>query len=70
MTKEIDLGEVEGIEGQWVVVHKGKVVGSSDDGGEMIRLAGKYPPEETVVTKILFAEASFYQAGSHGSTAH
>ena len=53
-------GRGRGIEGQWVVVHKGKVVGSSDDGGEMIRLASKYPPEETVVTKILFAEASFY----------
>ena len=70
MTMEIDLGEVEGIEGQWVVVHKGKVVGSSDDGGEMIRLASRYPPEETVVTKILFAEASFYQAGIHGNETH
>ena len=45
-------------------------MGSSDDGGEMIRLASKYPPEETVVTKILFAEASFYQAGIHGTEAH
>jgi hypothetical protein len=67
MTKEIDLGEVEGIEGQWVVVHKGKVVGSSDDGGAMIKLASRYPPEETVVTKILFAEGSFYQVGSQAS---
>jgi hypothetical protein len=70
MSKEIDLGEVEGIEGQWVVVHKGKVVGSSDDGGEMIRLARNYPPDETVVTKILYAEASFYQAGIYGSETH
>jgi len=60
MHKEMDLGEVEGIEGRWVVVHKGKVVGSSEDGGEMVRLASKYPPEETVLTKILHAEASFY----------
>lgn len=60
MPKLMDLGKVEGVEGQWVVVHKGKVVGSSDDGGEMIELAKKYPPEETVVTKILYAEASFY----------
>ncbi len=60
MSKEMDLGEVEGIEGQWVVVHKGKVVASSDDGGEMLRLASKYPAEEIVVTKILYAEASFY----------
>jgi hypothetical protein len=70
MTKEIDLGEVEGIEGQWVVVHNGKVVGSSDDGGEMLKLASRYPSGETVVTKILFAEASFYQAGIHGTEAH
>jgi hypothetical protein len=53
MRKEMDLGEIEGVEGQWVVVHKGKVVASSDDGAEMLRLAGKYPAEETVVTKIL-----------------
>jgi len=56
----MDLGELAGIEGRWVVVHKGKVVASSDDGREMLRLASKYPAEETVVTKILFAEASFY----------
>jgi hypothetical protein len=60
MARDMDLGEIEGVEGQWVVVHKGKVVASSDDGAEMLRLAGKYPAEETVVTKILYAEASFY----------
>jgi len=60
MGMTVDLGEVEGIEGQWVVVHKGKVIGSSESGEEMIKLARKYPPEDTVVTKILYAEASYY----------
>lgn len=60
MGKDMDLGDIEGIEGQWVVVHKGKVVASSDDGAEMLKLAGKYPADETVVSKILYSEASFY----------
>jgi hypothetical protein len=56
----IDMGSVTGIAGQWVVVVQGKVVASSDDAGEMFRLAEKYPEEDTVVTKILHPRASFY----------
>ena len=56
----IDMGSVTGIAGQWVVVVQGKVVASSDDAGEMFRLAEKYPDEDTYVTKILYPGASFY----------
>jgi len=54
------MGSVTGIAGQWVVVVKDKVVASSDDAGEMFRLAEKYPDEDTYVTKILYPGASFY----------
>jgi hypothetical protein len=56
----IEMGSVTGIAGQWVVVVKDKVVASSDDAGEMFRLAEKYPDEDTYVTKILYPGASFY----------
>jgi hypothetical protein len=56
----IDMGSITGIAGQWVVVVKDKVVASSDDAGEMFRLAEKYPDEDTYVTKILYPGASFY----------
>jgi len=56
----LDMGMATGLEGQWVVVHNGKVVAQSDDSGEMLRFAERYPSDEVVVTKILYPGASFY----------
>jgi len=42
------------------VVVRGDVVASSEDLRKMLELAEKYPPEDTVVTKILYPQASFY----------
>ena len=60
MAEIVEMGLATGNEGQWVVVHNGKVVASSDNGGEMMRFAERYPPEEVVITKILYPGASFY----------
>jgi len=56
----IDMGTVTGIAGHWVLVVQGKVIASSEDAGEMFRLAENYPEEDTYVTKILYPGASFY----------
>lgn len=56
----IDMGQVRGVEGEWLVIFKNKVVASSDDAEEMFRFADKYPDEDVVVTKVLSAHASFY----------
>ncbi len=56
----IETGSVTGIEGKWLVVVKGKVVASSDNPAEMLQCAEKFPPEDVTVTKVLFANASFY----------
>ncbi len=60
MPTVIDMGQVRGVEGEWLVVVKNKVVASSDDAEEMFRVADKFPDEDVVVTKVLFAHASFY----------
>lgn len=60
MGTAIDLGLATGVEGQWVVVHNGKVVASSNNSGEMMRFAERYPEDEVIVTKILYPGASFY----------
>lgn len=60
MSKDVTIGEVTGPEGRWVVVVKGKVIASSDDALEMFKLAEKYPESDTVVTRILYPQASFY----------
>jgi len=60
MREPEDLGEIEGIEGHWVVVLKGKVIASSENGGKMAKLAMKYPPEDACLTFIPFHDASFY----------
>ncbi len=56
----INMGQVRGVEGKWLVVVKNKVVASSDDAEEMFRVADKYTDEDVVVTKVLSAHASFY----------
>lgn len=56
----IDMGTVTGIPGHWVLVVQGEVIASSEDAGEMLRLAENYPDKDTYVTKILYPGASFY----------
>jgi hypothetical protein len=56
----IDLGSVEGSEGQWVAVYKEKVVASSDDYQKLLEITEQYPEDELHLTKILYPGASFY----------
>jgi len=56
----VKIGDITGPEGHWAVVVRGDVVASSEDLRKMLELAEKYPPEDTVVTKILYPQASFY----------
>jgi len=51
---------IRGTEGKWVLVVDGRVVASSDSIKEVFRAAAKYPPERSVVTRILHGGASFY----------
>lgn len=60
MSNMVKIGDVTGPEGQWLVVVKGKVVASSADVLEMLRLAEKYPEADTVVTRVLYPRASFF----------
>lgn len=60
MTKTVTIDDVTGTEGHWTVVVRGKVIASSDDAQKMFELAEKYPREETVVTRVLHPQASFY----------
>ncbi len=60
MTKTTGIGGVTGREGDWVVVVKGEVVASCEHSREAFELADGHPREETVVTKILHPQASFY----------
>lgn len=56
----IDMGTASGPEGHWVVVLKGKVIASSEDVCEMLKLAEKYSSDDVVVTKILYPNASYF----------
>ena len=56
----IEMGLATGEEGKWVVVHKGEVVASGNNSGDMLRFAERYPEDEVIVTKILYPGASFY----------
>lgn len=60
MTHVVTVEDVTGVEGHWIVVVKGKVVASSDDAREMFELAERYPRDDTVVTRVLHPQASFY----------
>ena len=55
-----DLGSVKGPEGKWVVVRKDRVVASSDDIKDVLKMAEEYPDDEIYITKILHPGASFY----------
>lgn len=52
--------DVIGPEGHWVVVVHGEVIATSDDLQEMLKLAEKNPSADTLVTKILYPQASYF----------
>lgn len=60
MSKTVTIGDVTGPEGHWLVVVKGKVIASSADVQEMLRLAERFPEADTVVTQVLYPRASFF----------
>lgn len=60
VSKTVTIGDITGPEVQWIVVVGDKVVASSDDVRKMLELAEKYPTEDTVVTRVLYPQASFY----------
>jgi len=51
---------VRGVEGEWVLLVKDRVVISSRSAEDVFKEALRYPPDEAVVTKVLSAGASFY----------
>jgi hypothetical protein len=60
MEDAITIGDVTGPEGHWAVVVGGKVVATSESLLKMLREAERHPPAETVVTRILYPQASFF----------
>ncbi len=60
MSKSLEVEEVVGPEGHWVVLVHGKVIATSNDLQEMLRLAEKHPSADTLVTKVLYPQASFF----------
>ena len=60
MSKNVTIDDISGPEGHWLVVVKGKVIASSSDVLEMLRLAEKYPEADTLVTMVLYPHASFF----------
>ena len=60
MSNALEVEDVIGPEGHWVVLVSGKVIATSDDLQKMLRLAEKHPSADTLVTKILYPQASFF----------
>jgi hypothetical protein len=60
VSKTLEVEDVTGPEGHWVVVVRGKVIATSDDLQEMLRLAERHPSADTLVTKVLYPQASFF----------
>ena len=60
MSKTIEVGDVVGPEGHWVVVVRGEVIATSSDLQKMLRLAEEYPSADTLVTRVLYPQASFF----------
>ena len=58
--ENLEQGDVTGLEGKWILEVKGKIVASSDRVDEILRCAEKYPPKDTLVTKVLYPGASYY----------
>jgi|GEM_PF-1299876 len=59
--KAIRIGDVTGAEGDWVVVFKGEVVASDKDIKKVFKIAEKYPAKDTVVTRVPYPNASFFE---------
>lgn len=55
-----EVENIEGEEGQWVVIRNGKTVKRGYDSEEMYRFAAQFNPEEITITKLLYAGACFY----------
>ncbi|MDI6708134.1 MAG: DUF5678 domain-containing protein [Candidatus Thermoplasmatota archaeon] len=56
----MEVIEVSGEVGKWVVIVKNKVIASSDNLKEILEIAEKYPSEEVLITKIPYPGLSFY----------
>jgi len=60
VSKTVEVGDVIGPEGHWVVVVRGEVIATSEDLRKMLELAERYPSAETLVTRVLYPQASFF----------
>lgn len=60
MSNTLEVEDVTGPEGHWVVVVRGKVIATSDSLQEMLKLAEKHASPDTLVTKVLYPQASFF----------
>lgn len=60
MKEQMEVIEVSGEVGKWVVMVKNKVIASSDNLKEILEIAEKYPSEEVLITKIPYPGLSFY----------
>jgi hypothetical protein len=60
VSKHIEVGDIVGPEGHWVVVVRGKVIATNQDLAKMLKLAEKYPSADTLVTRVLYPQASFF----------
>jgi len=60
VSKDVIIDDISGPEGHWLVMVKGRVVASSSDLLEMLKLAEKYPETDTLVTMVLYPRASFF----------
>jgi hypothetical protein len=58
--RTIEAEDVIGPEGHWVVVVHGKVIATSGNLQEMLKLAEKHASPDTLVTKVLYPQASFF----------
>ena len=60
MSENVTIDDISGPEGQWLVVVKGRVIASSSELLDMLKLAEKYPEADTLVTMVLYPRASFF----------
>jgi len=60
VSKTVTIGDITGPDGQWIVAVDDKVVVSSDNVRKMLDLTEKHPPEDAVVTRVLYPQAYFY----------
>jgi hypothetical protein len=55
-----DVEDIEGDEGQWVVIHQGKTVKAGESSDDAYRYAQSLHSDKVIVTKILYAGACYY----------